>query len=1031
MSVTTVEAYLALLRKMQLIRAVDVDRALGEFRQQTRENIASRTNLDVFSEFLVRRGYVSSYQDDLLRTGRTRGYFIGKYKLVSQTSLGGIGLAYYAEHTLTRRQVILKLLPPLVADDAAGLQKLLSDARKIVGLQHPNVVQLYGIEEADELYFLVYEFVEGVTLEAQVEEEGPLPLQAALLYLHQLASGLAQAHAKGIVHKQIQPGNVLLNTDGMVKLLDLGLSNYLTEFDGTEEINLHYAEYQAPEVALGGKVDGRADLYSIGCLAYFILSGHPPFEADTTLELRLLHADSEPPPLAERCADMTAEVSEVFMRLLAKEPADRYASASEFVAASEPFIGEATDEDYTVPAPDFDADPDAPVDDGDEASADADGADEYDRDAGFDTERQDDSDDEDDTDEDLAAAAAAAQAGVRTARAQGRTAAESAATRLVSRAAAPAVEPQSEVAAESTARPRWWMAVGAGLGVVLALVGLALFMFPDRAATSTADVASTAESTEDRGSFVDQGVVWQGTKASYTVGIGPSLRIFDDEPQFTFSFASKQLPALHLDDKYSGASSVKIYLPQAANPALEGLVAKIREKPAPGEFRYLVFAWKKKGGKAIGMQLAKDGKFSPFIKGQKSYAYVAGDAGSRMAGALSVNSAPPANWMFNVRDLYADFGSFDMTGLSFLPLDGEYGIWDHIYLVRERRYVPLASMSEAAIETLELYNALDVPLAVSCGVSKAIQKHPGYNCERLNGGDKNEWRQTWSHRWTEWSELKVRIRTLPNIRGKLYLVLACDNNQRRERITLNGRLIGEFDQFKTAKTVEIQISESDTKTGEMLLNLKKTGQHDATLSMVFFIPEPQFVHAKYYPLSLKDAASTPSDRPMFLNQEGEQVTFQSWLPKKVGSVPFCFIDPDNGKNKNVILLNGSKGDIPPKMPKSVKVTCNQPAQAIHILGAVAGWGFPAITDQKTVVIVRIRYIDGVQEDHALINGVHVSDYVKQIDVPGSQHAFTARYDRAVRYLAVRPRRTEVIEWIEFLKGDSAFAPVIMGVTLEK
>jgi hypothetical protein len=132
----------------------------------------------------------------------------------------------------------------------------------------------------------------------------------------------------------------------------------------------------------------------------------------------------------------------------------------------------------------------------------------------------------------------------------------------------------------------------------------------------------------------------------------------------------------------------------------------------------------------------------------------------------------------------------------------------------------------------------------------------------------------------------------------------------------------------------------------------------------------------------------------------------------------------------VILLNGPQGKIPPKMPKSVMVPCNAPAKAIHLLSGVSGWGFPGGEKGSVSLIVRLHYADGKTEDHALKNGDHFADYIRRVDVPGSQFAFALKGKQQVRYLAVEPERTETIKEIEFVKGADNTAPVIVAVTVE-
>jgi putative membrane-bound dehydrogenase-like protein len=188
---------------------------------------------------------------------------------------------------------------------------------------------------------------------------------------------------------------------------------------------------------------------------------------------------------------------------------------------------------------------------------------------------------------------------------------------------------------------------------------------------------------------------------------------------------------------------------------------------------------------------------------------------------------------------------------------------------------------------------------------------------------------------------------------------------------------------------------------------------------------------QYLPIALTKAATIASDRGMFYSKESEteRLILKDWSPRTVKGVPFHFVDPQDGKVPNVILLYGPQGQSPPKMPKSVKLPCNSPARAIHLLSGVSGWGFPYGAKGGLVMTVRLHYADGQREDHALVNGEHFADYIRRVDVPGSEFAFALR-GQQIRYLAVTPKRADAIAEIEFVKGPDASAPVVMAVTVE-
>ncbi len=189
---------------------------------------------------------------------------------------------------------------------------------------------------------------------------------------------------------------------------------------------------------------------------------------------------------------------------------------------------------------------------------------------------------------------------------------------------------------------------------------------------------------------------------------------------------------------------------------------------------------------------------------------------------------------------------------------------------------------------------------------------------------------------------------------------------------------------------------------------------------------------RFVPLPIGEVATAVSTRGLF--HEGDdgpdRLVLEDWSPKVVGEVPFRLVDPRGGRVPNLILLNGPLGTLPPKMPRSVRVPCNTDAAAIHLLSGVSGWGFPAHREETVSMIVRLHHADGTSEDHRLRNGVHFADYIRRVDVPGSEFAFAAR-GQQVRQLSIRPRRGGVIESIEFVKGDDATAPMVLAVTAER
>ena len=187
----------------------------------------------------------------------------------------------------------------------------------------------------------------------------------------------------------------------------------------------------------------------------------------------------------------------------------------------------------------------------------------------------------------------------------------------------------------------------------------------------------------------------------------------------------------------------------------------------------------------------------------------------------------------------------------------------------------------------------------------------------------------------------------------------------------------------------------------------------------------------YVPLPLTKIANVDTSQGMFYdhNNAAERLVFDDWSVKQVGKVPFMLVDPKVMRGNNAIMLYGPLGPYAPKLAKSVTLDCNTAAKAIYILGGVSGWGAQAAGESGVAMFVRLHYAGGSVEDHELVNGQHIADYIRRIDVPKSQFAFDLN-GRQLRYLSIEPKKSEIIDSIEFVKADHPSAPIVMAVTVE-
>ncbi|MBI3407626.1 MAG: protein kinase, partial [Planctomycetes bacterium] len=295
------------------------------------------------ANLLISDGILTEFQADNLLEGRYRGFSIGKYKLLARIGSGGMGQVYLCEHPLMRRRVAVKVLPPAKAADEASRERFYREARAAATLDHPNIVHAYDIDQDNKFLFLVMEYVDGSDLQDIVQTSGPLEVSRACHYIQQAALGLEHARRQGLVHRDIKPGNILVDRSGVAKILDMGLAlffndtgdNLTKEFD---ENVLGTTDYLAPEQAIDSHgVDCRADVYSLGATFYFLLTGRTPFGEGSVAQKLLWHTHRTPQPLSTWRQGVPAELEAVLFKMMAKQPADRYQTPGAVAEALAPF----------------------------------------------------------------------------------------------------------------------------------------------------------------------------------------------------------------------------------------------------------------------------------------------------------------------------------------------------------------------------------------------------------------------------------------------------------------------------------------------------------------------------------------------------------------------------------------------------------------------------------------------------------------------------------------------------------------------
>jgi serine/threonine protein kinase len=265
---------------------------------------------------------------------------LGQYEVLRELGAGGMGRVFQARHRLMDRVVALKVLRGSWLGRPGAVARFRHEIRALARLDHPHIVRAHDADRAGGLHFLVMEYVAGTDLGRRVREHGPLPVSEACDCVRQAAAGLQHAHEHGVIHRDVKPPNLILTPGGRVKVLDLGLALFAP--DGPEAGPVAgTADYMAPEQwDPDGAVDGRADVYGLGCTLYFLLTGRPPFDGPgftTREQKRQAHAGVPPPPVRSLRPDVPAGLAEALDRMLAKDPAARYASPGEAAEALRPF----------------------------------------------------------------------------------------------------------------------------------------------------------------------------------------------------------------------------------------------------------------------------------------------------------------------------------------------------------------------------------------------------------------------------------------------------------------------------------------------------------------------------------------------------------------------------------------------------------------------------------------------------------------------------------------------------------------------
>jgi DNA-binding beta-propeller fold protein YncE/predicted Ser/Thr protein kinase len=263
------------------------------------------------------------------------GREIAGFRIESEIGRGGMGVVYLANQHYPDRKVALKLLSPDLASDPAFRERFVHESNAAASTEHPNIVPVYGAGEADGQLYLAMRFIEGTDLASLLSLEGALSPERATRMCAEIAEALDAAHERGLIHRDVKPGNILLDARGRAYLTDFGLirrTQLHTDITKTGQF-MGTIDYCAPEQIKGGEIDGRADVYSLGCVLFECLTGSPPFRKDSEVATIYAHLEEEVPRASSKRPGTSPLLSGVASKAMAKRPEDRFATAGEMAEA--------------------------------------------------------------------------------------------------------------------------------------------------------------------------------------------------------------------------------------------------------------------------------------------------------------------------------------------------------------------------------------------------------------------------------------------------------------------------------------------------------------------------------------------------------------------------------------------------------------------------------------------------------------------------------------------------------------------------
>ncbi|MCT8139779.1 Stk1 family PASTA domain-containing Ser/Thr kinase [Anaerobacillus sp. CMMVII] len=254
----------------------------------------------------------------------------GRYQILETIGGGGMANVYKAHDAILNRHVAVKVLRPQFSDDDEFIRRFRREAQAATSLSHPNVVSIYDVGEEADIYYIVMEYVAGLTLKQLIQQRGSLPIQETVNIIMQISSAIAHAHENHIVHRDIKPHNILISENGEAKVTDFGIARAMTSATITHTNSvMGSVHYLSPEQARGGLVNEKSDIYSLGIVLYEMVTGKVPFSGDTAVSIAIKHLQTEVPSPRKFNPTLPQSIENIILKATAKDPFYRYANVRE------------------------------------------------------------------------------------------------------------------------------------------------------------------------------------------------------------------------------------------------------------------------------------------------------------------------------------------------------------------------------------------------------------------------------------------------------------------------------------------------------------------------------------------------------------------------------------------------------------------------------------------------------------------------------------------------------------------------------